>query len=96
MLDRNLKNRQAKGAFIEPQNRARGARSGAYGHMWSLKGENHNLAVLTEKDVIAIRAEFRRISYLDTNMAELASKFGVSKSNISMIVNGKAWKHLLD
>ena len=53
----------------------------------SLKGEKHNLAKLTEKDVLDILNS--PLSY-----KKLASIFGVSKSTIAAIKLGTNWKHL--
>lgn len=51
-------------------------------------GERHNLAKLTEKDVLEIR---RR--YIKGNGAQLAREFGVSKDNVLSIIHRKTWTH---
>jgi hypothetical protein len=55
-------------------------------------GEASGLAKLTATDVITIRWHWAREQ---PPLKVLAAKYGVSKSNISMIVNGKTWQHLL-
>ena len=52
-------------------------------------GEAHNLAKLTEGQVREIRSAvgFQR---------EIAARYGVSASSVSMIRSGKAWAHLSD
>ncbi len=50
-------------------------------------GELNTLAKLTEKQVIAIRADNRR-------QADIAEDYGVAPSNISLIKTGKRWSHL--
>lgn len=58
----------------------------------SLRGERHNLVQLTEGEVL----EIRRL-WAQGGMAqdEIAVKFATSKQNVSQIVRGKKWKHLL-
>lgn len=55
----------------------------------NLKGEKSPFSKLTEKDVKYIR---KRIDILGKDMAE---KFSVSRTLISRIRTGKAWKHLV-
>lgn len=55
------------------------------------RGENHNMAKLTEHQVRAIRRLHRVHTY-----KHLAREFGVSVNQIDNIVNKKQWKHLLD
>ena len=54
-----------------------------------LKGESHWASLLTEADVIKIRA-------LCTNQtqASVARRYGVNQSVISTIVNFKSWRHV--
>lgn len=52
------------------------------------RGELKSKRKLTEDDVIAIRHHHANGASLD----ELASRFGVSPSNISMVVNRRTWK----
>lgn len=56
----------------------------------SLRGENHPMVKLTEKQVIDIR------SALDSGSttAELAGKYGVSVSHIRVIKRREAWRHI--
>lgn len=51
------------------------------------KGELHGMAKLTEEDVRAIRAS-------DQRHAVLATRFGVSKTNISIVRSRKGWSHV--
>jgi len=55
------------------------------------KGEASNLSKLTRRDVVEIRKLWATGKY---TLAELGEMFGVSKSNISMIVNRKTWQHV--
>ena len=50
-------------------------------------GEKCGTAKLREADVRAIRADRRKIR-------EIAAAYGVTESSVSMIQNGKRWKHL--
>lgn len=56
----------------------------------STLGERSANAKLTTHDVL----EIRRLSRIGTRQAELARRFGVHPSNVSLIVAGKAWPHL--
>lgn len=51
------------------------------------KGEAHPCAILTEKDVRFIRASE------DSNRV-LGAYFGVDKSTIGLVKNGKTWSHI--
>lgn len=54
------------------------------------RGEKNGHAILTETDVIAIRAKHAQgVSYRD-----LAAEYGTCRANISMIITGKRWKHI--
>lgn len=52
-------------------------------------GESHNMAKLSNEDVLYIRAS------LDCLQKDLASRYSVSIPTISNIQNNKTWKHLL-
>jgi len=52
-------------------------------------GESHNMAKLTNEDVLYIRAS------VDALQKDLASRYKVSVPTISNIQNNKTWKHLL-
>lgn len=56
-----------------------------------LRGEQHPLHKLTTEDVLTIRS-----SYVPgaTRMADLAKCHHVSKTTVSLILNGKTWQHL--
>lgn len=56
----------------------------------SLRGEDHPMVKLTEKQVIDIR------SALDSGatVTELAGKYGVSTTNIKAIRSRKIWRHI--
>lgn len=54
-------------------------------------GERNPYHKLTNEDVIEIRDEKRR----GVPTADLAQRFGVSRSNINFVAAGKSWKHLL-
>jgi hypothetical protein len=55
----------------------------------SLKGSQHGEAKLTERDVLSILRTYKR-----GNGRELAKKYDVSPSLISLIVRRKAWTHV--
>lgn len=54
------------------------------------RGESKPSAKLTEKDVMAIREEYRNGVWPSV----LAKRYGVSSSTIKKIVKGKKWKYL--
>lgn len=58
----------------------------------SLRGERHNLAQLTEPQVLEIRSLWAAGGLAQ---AAIAERFGTNKANVSQIVRGKKWKHLL-
>lgn len=53
-------------------------------------GENHYCNKLTNEDVRAIKI----LNESGLNGIELSKKFGVARSVISRIINGKVWKHV--
>lgn len=55
-----------------------------------LRGKYHNMAELTEEQVL----EIRKLHRGGCTQRMIASKFGVSFQHISSIVNRKRWKHL--
>lgn len=55
-------------------------------------GEHHGGVKLTNEDVLDIR---RKAATGDYSQAHLAKFFGISQGRLSLIVNGKAWRHLL-
>ena len=55
------------------------------------KGENQLCSVLTEKEVVQIREEFKNNIL---NQRELAEKYNVSRRNVNYIINRKWWKHI--
>ncbi len=56
-------------------------------------GERNNAAKLTWQDIEKIRGEYRPWKITQENIAE---RFGIARSNVSRIVNGKAWKDFSD
>lgn len=58
----------------------------------SLRGERHNLVQLNEEQIIDIRLQWAAGGL---TQQEIAEQFNTSKANISQIVRGKRWKHLL-
>ena len=54
------------------------------------KGDDHAMAKITSDDVIEIREGFAR----GEKQEHLASRFGVSRSNVSLILARKTWKHV--
>ena len=55
-------------------------------------GEDNGKSKLTEKDVLAIRAEYQPRG--KNNQRVLAKKYGVCRMNISHVVNREIWKHI--
>lgn len=79
------------GSVTKPNSRATGNRHGSKTHPEKVvSGESQHLAKLNDEIVREIR--FR--SSLGESGLTLAKAFGVSRSNISIIVNRKAWKHV--
>lgn len=56
-----------------------------------IRGESQTSAVLTEKQVQAIRREY--VPRVVTQKL-LADKYGISRSNVSNILRGSQWKHV--
>lgn len=52
------------------------------------KGNLHGMAILSEKDVLTIRAS-------TCNIKDLAVQYGISYSCVHDILRGRSWKHLL-
>lgn len=52
-------------------------------------GEDNNMAVLTEEQVLYLRS-----SYPNKSTWQLSKELGVSPDNISRAISGKTWKHL--
>lgn len=55
-----------------------------------MPGERHHQAKLTNKQIL----EIRKRAAMGENQYDLATAFGVSQTNISMIVTRKTWKHI--
>lgn len=61
------------------------------GRMPPQHGTNNPLAKLTDDRVLAMRRLYSTGRYRHADLAEM---FGVSRSNVTMIVSGKAWRHV--
>lgn len=57
------------------------------------RGADHNMAVLTDEQVRAIRQELSKSSYRG-QLAEVGRRFGVSKHCIFDIKRGRSWSHV--
>lgn len=68
------------------------ARKGRASREPRMQGEGHTLAVLTEREVRAIR---RIYAAGGISQEALGKRFGVTGKNIYMITKGKTWRHLL-
>ena len=55
------------------------------------RGEKHNMAKLTEEQVLGIRSLYATGNY---SYRELAAMFGCEKSNIGLIVRRNHWSHI--
>lgn len=94
--DRDKKGRQAKGdshgSRTKPERVPRGLKNGKYTKPEkTARGDKHWKKKLTSGQVIEIRN--RRMA--DDFCKDLAIKYGVNKSCIQKISQGKTWKHLL-
>lgn len=58
------------------------------------RGETHNLAILNNEKVIAIRAEYAARKRNYGACADLGRKYGVSSAVIQSVVTGRNWKHV--
>ena len=58
---------------------------------WMSVGEKNHNAVLTENDVIAMRA----LHSEGVSMTRLAKQFSVSRGTAQNVINRKTWKHVL-
>lgn len=63
----------------------------AKGRSLHLAGEQHYKSKLTEKEVVEILQKYVPFVYT-TGM--LAKEYGVDKTTIGYIINGKTWKHI--
>lgn len=61
-------------------------------HGTTNRGSRNGMAKLTETSVLAIREEYATGRH---SQASLCEKYNVDSGNMSNIVNGKAWRHLL-
>lgn len=57
-----------------------------------MRGADCGAAKLTDADVLEIR---RLWAERAANQHQIAAKFGVTNTNVSMIVRGQTWRHLL-
>jgi len=81
----NLADMRAKGRSTT------GDRHSSITHPESItRGEKHYNAHLTDADIRAIR----RLSASGMNQRDIAARFGVTRSNVSVIVTKKRWKHV--
>lgn len=92
--ERTMRTLVVRHAAIHPTgyNQAIGGK-GSKGHFWSMEqrakinGERNSQSKLTEADVIAI--------YFDTrSRTKIATEFGISKTMVTKIKKGQAWKHV--
>lgn len=61
----------------------------AKGRHGTLPGEKASAAKLRESDV----SEIRRLAASGTPIGDMAAKFGLHRSQVSRIINGRKWKH---
>lgn len=54
------------------------------------KGESNGMRKLSETEVLSIR----RLRSVGWTMTNIAARFGVSRTAISVILSGKYWKHI--
>ena len=64
------------------------------------RGETHNLAVLTEPDVVQIRTSYAAHvaggKMKKLFIAEISQKYGIGVSGAWAVVYGRTWKHVTD
>ena len=60
-------------------------------HGTSGKGEQNSMAKLTEKDVLAIRAKYKKGVY---GYIRIAKEYDVLSGTIQKIINREIWKHI--
>lgn len=72
---------------IDKTNKGRGVGGKALGP----KGERQGRSKLKNKDIIKIRQLWAKGTF---RQSQLAERFGVGQQMISLIVNGKNWKHI--
>lgn len=83
----NTKDMVAKGR----RNHAKGERNGTHTKPENVpKGESHYMGKLNDEKVREIRATIGI-----TTLAEMAAKFGVDMTLISLVRRGKSWKHVV-
>lgn len=85
------------GVHTHPESRARGDKNGMYTHPESRvhhKGEANGMARLTAEQVVEIRRRYKFRGGKESGR-QLAVEFGTTYKNISLIVRGKRWKHIL-
>jgi hypothetical protein len=58
------------------------------------QGENHGAHVLTETDVLNIRT-LAANGFKRGDLTRLAEQYGVTKTSIWGVANGRSWRHLL-
>lgn len=54
-------------------------------------GSNHGLSKLTDSQVAEIKFKYKEKI---TTQAKLAKEFGISRSHVCGILNGRSWKHI--
>jgi hypothetical protein len=63
-------------------------------HGTMLLGERCNSAKLNPKAIKYIRANYKRVSYRESNARKLAKRFGVTRELITAIVRKELWKEV--
>lgn len=72
---------------------ARGERHGLYiNPERRARGEKHGNSKLTELQVVGIMARWLQGAL----QWQIALEFGIHKTTVSLIVNGKAWRHVFE
>jgi hypothetical protein len=63
------------------------------GYLAQPKGVNHHMARLTDDDVVAIRAKYKKKTE-GRQLRDLSAAYGVSMAMIHNIVTRRAWSHI--
>jgi hypothetical protein len=61
----------------------------------SMSGEKNHVTKLTAEQVTEIRRRYKRRDTSGNSGRDLAREFGTTNKNISQIIRGKSWRHVM-
>jgi hypothetical protein len=79
------------GSYTHPERMARGLKNWAHSHPGANGGEKNGQAKLDQSTVNSIRSDYLKNSTRGS-IASLSRKYGISRAQISNIVNCRSWK----